>query len=104
MKHYLSALAVIAATLTLNACTEIPQCSSTDDLDCNYGAYSEERTYDGNRGTTNNFNKKPEPVIEAAPAPEPMPAVETTTEPIPEPIDTQVMQKADDKPMAKGLK
>ena len=105
-KSLLSTLAIAASTLSLGACTDIPPCSSSMSLDCNVGAYSEERTYRDATDKTTNFNKKPAAVMEAAPAPEPapMPAVETTTEPIPEPMDTQIMEKADEKPLAKGLK
>lgn len=105
-KYILPSLGVMAATLALGACTDIPPCSSSD-LDCNVGAYSEERTFRDATDKTTNFNKTPEPVVQAAPPPAQVTTVETTTEPVPapiEPMDTQVMEKADEKPIAKGMK
>ena len=107
MKQQLMAIALPMGTAALGACTDIPKCSSAE-LDCNVGAYSEERTYREVKTTTNNINKKPEPVFEAAPAPveEPAPVTEMPVEaaPAPAPADTQVMEKADEKPVAKGMK
>lgn len=100
----LFALSLSCGALALSACSEIPKCSDSMDLDCNVGAYSEERTFRDDAGSTSNINPAPvaakEPVFEqpAQPMTEPVPA------PAPEPVDTQVMRKADETPAAKSLK
>lgn len=103
MKKFM-AVTLSCMTVALSACSDIPKCSDSMDLDCNTGAYSEERTFRDNAGSTNNINPAPvatkEPVFEqpAPPMTEPVPA------PAPEPVDTQVMRKADETPAMKSAK
>lgn len=108
MKKFV-ALSFAFGALALSACTDVPPCPSSD-LDCNVGAYSEERTFRDATGATSNINPaagEPAPAPVATPK-EPVfePVVEPVAEPAPAPapVDTQVMQKADQTPSIKSVK
>lgn len=100
------ALSLTCGALALSACADVPKCSDSMDLDCNVGAYSEERTYRDASGTTSNINPaagQPAPApVETPKEPVFEPAVSPT--PAPAPVDTQVMQKADQVPAIKSAK
>ncbi len=103
MKKFI-AFTMTCGAIALSACADVPPCASSN-LDCNTGAYSEERTYRDNTGTTSNINHAP---AKPAPAPAPVQVSEPVTEvkpaPAPEPVDTQIMQKADQTPAIKSAK
>lgn len=107
MKKFM-ALTLSCGTLALSACSDIPKCSDSMDLDCNVGAYSEERTFRDSAGSTSNIN--PAAGEPAAPMTEPVPAEAPAAEPVtevapaPAPVDTQVMRKADETPAMKSAK
>ncbi len=104
------ALSLSCGALALSACAEVPKCSDSMDLDCNVGAYSEERTFRDSAGSKSNINPAAgepaapmtEPVPAEAPAAEPV--TEVIPEPVPAPVDAQVMQKADETPALKSAK
>lgn len=97
----LLALSLSCGALALSACTSIPECSDSMDLDCNIGAYSEERTWRADKPAATNINKPPAEPVFVQPAP---PMTEPVPAPAPEPVDTQVMRRVDQTPAIKSLK
>lgn len=106
MKKIFSILCVSFGALTLTACMDIPACNDADLDGCGRNsAYTEERTVGimGHQPAPEESAPAPmpervaEPVVEEEP-PEPVMA------PPPEPVDTQIMQQADEPEYTKGLK
>ncbi len=104
MKHTLYPLSLAALTIILSGCSSLPE-TCTEQLDCGYGAYSEERTvlFEGPKTPApvveevkEEVVKAPEPV-KPTPAPEPAPIIEPEPAPVMEPIESKADKVFDER-------